>query len=164
MNALSKTALFVSALAVAQPQAATAQSRSLSKDWAGTWRLDTKESKFSSAEFTPKSETRTYRIAGPRLTLHSDGINAAGKKLVWGYSAKADGKWYSTSGNPNSDQVALTFVSPRELKSKTRLKGKPSANSTLSLSADGKMLTVRRSILTAKGGPTDDTVIYRRSK
>ena len=164
MNALSKIALFVSAIAVAQPQAATAQTRSLSKAWAGSWQLDTGESKFSSADFTPKSETRSYSINGTRLTMRSNGITASGKKLAWGYSARVDGKWYSTSGNPNTDHVSLTLVSPHELKSKTKLKGKRSANSTLKLSADGKLLTVHPSILTAKADPTDDTLIYHRTK
>jgi hypothetical protein len=95
--------------------------------------------------------------------MRSTNINAAGKTMKWGYSAKMDGKWYPTSGNPNTDQIALKMVSPRQFTSSTRLKGKPTAKSTATLSADGKMLTLKRSILTAKGGPTDDVMVYDRA-
>jgi hypothetical protein len=162
MNAPKKLALILSAIAMALPQAASA--KSLSKAWNGTWHLNTEKSKFSSAEFTAKSDTRTYTVAGRRLTMHSTMINADGKTIKWSYSANTNGKWYRTFGNPNTDHVALTLVSPRELKSKTTLRGKPSARSTATVSADGKVLTINRSILTAKGGPTDDTMVFDRTK
>jgi hypothetical protein len=164
MNAPKKLALMLSAVAIALPQTAIARPASLSKSWAGTWHLNMDKSKFSSADFTPKSDTRTYTVAGRRLTMRSNGINAAGKTMKWSYSATVDGKWYRTVGNPNTDHIALTFVSPREFTSKTRLKGKPSATSTASVSSDGKVLTIHRSILTSKGGPTDDTLVFDRAK
>ena len=164
MNAPKKLALILSAIAMALPQTASAQSAALSKAWAGTWHLNTAKSKFSSAEFTSKSGTRTYTVAGNRVTMRATMINAAGKTMKWGYSANTDGKWYPTSGNPNTDQIALTFVSPREVKSKTTLKGKPSSRSTATVTADGKVMTINRSILTAKGGPTDDVLVFNRTK
>ncbi len=164
MNAPKKLALVLSAVALALPQTASAQSAALSKAWAGTWYLDTAKSKFSSAEFKSKSDTRTYTVAGRRLTMRSTMVDAAGKMIKWGYSANTNGKWYRTYGNPNTDRVALTFVSPRGFKAKTTLKGKPSARSTATLSADGKVLTLKRSILTAKGGPTDDILVFDRTK
>jgi hypothetical protein len=164
MNAPKKLALILSAVAMALPQTASAKSTVLSKSWAGTWHLNAEKSKFSSAEFTPKSDTRTYTVAGKHLTMRSTMVNTAGKAIKWSYSAKTDGKWYPTFGNPNTDHIALTFVSSREIKSKTTLKGKPSARSTATVSADGKELTIARSILTAKGGPTDDTLVFDRTK
>jgi hypothetical protein len=58
----------------------------------------------------------------------------------------------------------LTLVSDREVNSKTQLRGKPSATASASVSADGKELTIKRSILTAKGGPTDDNLVFDRAK
>ena len=164
MNAPKKLALILSAVAMALPHAASAKSAALSKAWAGTWHLNTDKSKFSSPDFTPKSDTRTYTVAGRHLTMRSTTVTAAGKTMKWGYSANMDRKLYRTSGNPNTDHVALTFVSPREFKSRTTLKGKASATSTLTVSANGKVLTINRSILTAKGGPTDDTLVFDRTK
>ena len=164
MNAPYKLALILSAVAIALPQTASAKSSALSKSWAGTWHLNMEKSKFSSEDFTPKSETRTYTVASKRLTMRSTAVNAAGKTMKWSYSASTDGKLYPTSGNPNTDHIALTLVSPREFTSKTTLKGKATARSTPILSADGKVLTIKRSILTAKGGPTDDTLVFHRTK
>jgi hypothetical protein len=164
MNAPNKLALILSAVVIALPQTVSAKSPALSKAWAGTWHLNMEKSKFSSEDFTPKSDTRTYTVAGKRLTMRSTAINAAGKTMKWSYSASTDGKWYPTSGNPNTDRIALTLVSPREFTSKTTLKGKPTARSTATISADGKVLTIKRSILTAKGGPTDDTLLFDRTK
>jgi len=162
MNIPQKFALMLAAAAIALPQTATA--KSFSKAWNGTWQLNTEKSKFSSADYTPKSDKRSYSVAGNRVTMRSSGINSAGKAMTWGYSARADGKSYTVSGNPNVDHMKLTFVSPREFKSSAMLKGKASARSTATLSADGKELTIHRSILTAKGGPTNDTLVFDRTK
>lgn len=164
MNAPKKLALTLSALVIALPQAGSARPAALSRSWAGTWQLNTDKSKFSSAEFARKSDTRIYTVAGNRLTMQSTMITAAGATIKWSYSAKTDGKWYPTSGNPNMDQIALTFVSPRALKWTSRLKGKPSVRSTATVSADGKELTIGRSMLTAKGGPTNDILVFDRAK
>ena len=162
MNASQKILLTFAAAAIALPQPATA--KSFSRAWNGTWQLNMEKSKFSSADYTPKSDTRTYTVTGNRVTMRSSGTNAAGKAMKWSYSASANGRPYRVSGNPNADHISLTYVSPREFKSSTTLKGKASAKSTATLSADGKTVTIARSILTAKGGPTDDTVVFDRTK
>ena len=162
LNASQKFALIFAAAAIALPQPAIG--KSLSKAWNGAWQLNVEKSKFSSADYTPKSDHRTYAVAGSHLTMKAKGTDAAGKPMNWGYSAKMDGKWYPTTGNPNTDHVALTFVSPNQFKSNTKLKGKPTAKSTATVSADGKVLTINRSILNAKGGPTDDTMVFERTK
>ena len=162
MNAPQKFALLFAAAAIVSPQPAIG--KSLSKAWNGAWQLNVEKSKFSSADYTPKSDHRTYTVAGAHLTMKSTGTNAAGKTMNWGYSAKVDGKWYPTTGNPNTDHVALTFVSPNEFKSNSKLKGKATAKSTATVSADGKVLTIHRSVLNAKGGPTDDTMVFERTK
>ena len=163
MYAPGKLALILSAVALALPQAAAADP-ALSKSWTGTWQLNTAKSKFSSAEYKPKKETRTYTLAGNRLTMKAASVNAAGNKMNWGYSAEVNGKAYPTTGNPNTDRVRLTMVGPRKLTSTSTKKGKPSARATLALSADGKQLTITRSLLFAKGGPTNDTLVYDRVK
>ena len=162
MNAQSKLALIIAATAFAVPHTAGAQTSALSKAWAGTWEMNPEKSKFSSAEFTPKSDTRTYNLVGKRLTMRSIMVNAAGKTIKWNYTANPDGKYYRTAGNPNTDHIALTFVNSREFKSRATLNGKPSARSTVTLSEDGKQLTIARSILRAKDGPTNDTMVFDR--
>jgi hypothetical protein len=164
MNMSKKLALILAATAVALPQTAMAKSAPLSKSWAATWQLNSDKSKFSSPDTTVKAETRSYAIAGNRVTMRSTMTNSAGKRIKWSYSAVTNGRWYPMVGNPNADRIALIRVSDRELKSKSTLHGKPSATATAAVSGDGKELTIHRSILTAKGGPSDDTLVYDRAK
>ena len=96
--------------------------------------------------------------------MHASMTTPAGKQIKWTYSANWDGKPYPTVGNDNADHIILMPVSGREVKARTMLKGKPSANTTASVSADGKQITMQRSILTAKGGPSHDVLVYDRMK
>jgi hypothetical protein len=164
MNAATKFALMIAVAAIAVPQTAAVAKAPNAKLWNGTWQLNSGQSKFSSPDYTMKSDTRMYQVSGNRVTMRSNTVTAQGKPMKWGYSAGVDGKWYPTTGNPNADHIALKLVSDREISSQTQLKGKPSANSTATVSADGKQLTIARHIVTGKGAPTDDTLVYDRAK
>lgn len=164
MNILKALALTGAALAFAAAQTAIAAPGPSPKLWSGAWQLNSAKSKFSSPDSSEKSETRSYSVSGNRVTMKSNSVAGSGKPMKWGYSAVTNGKWYPTTGNPNTDHIALTPVSDREVKSKTQLHGKPSATASASVSADGKVLTINRSILTAKGGPSDDTLVFDRTK
>jgi opacity protein-like surface antigen len=152
------------ALAFAAPQTASAVATPNAKLWSGTWHLNLAKSKFSAPDYSEKAETRTYTVSGNRITMKSTSTGPSGKQTSWSYSAAWDGKPYSTTGNSNADHIALTPVSDREVKSRTILKGKDSAHSTASVSADGKEITMDRSILTANGGPSNDHLVFDRAK
>lgn len=164
MNARTRIALITAGLAIAVPQGPALAKGLNAKLWTGTFELNLGKSKFSSPDYTPKSDTRTYRVTGNQLTMQSKGVNGAGKAMNWGYSTTLNGKWARVRGNPNADHVALTLVSDREFKSTSRLKGKTTANSTVTVSDDGKSITIHRSLLNVKGGPTDDTMVYDHTK
>lgn len=164
MNARTRIVLVIAGLAIALPQGPAFAKAPNAKLWTGTFELNLGKSKFTSPDYTPKSDTRTYSVSGNRLTMRSKGVNASGKTMNWGYSATLDGKWATVNGNPNTDHVALTLVSDREFKSTSKLKGKTTAKSTATVSDDGKAITIHRSILNAKGGPTDDTLVFDRTK
>ena len=164
MNASTKLALILATAAFALPQTGMARSPALSKQWSGTWQLNTDKSKFSAPDTSTKSDTRTYTVVGNRVTMKSTMVNAAGKTIKWSYSAAVDGKSYRVTGNPNTDHIRLTRISDREIKSQSTLHGKPAVRATANLSTNGKVLTIHRSILTAKGGPSDDTAVYERTK
>lgn len=152
MNARSKFALLAS-LALAIPQGANAAEPN-AKLWNGTWHLNTAKSKFASSA-KEQSETRTYDISGKKVTMKSSSKDPSGKSLNFHYSAGYDGKWYPMVGNPNADRISLKVVSDREVKSSSQLHGKASVESTASVSADGKHLTLKRHMLRLKGAPTD---------
>jgi opacity protein-like surface antigen len=135
----------------AQPAAAAVPD---AKVWNGTWHLDAAKSKFG-AVGTEQSETRTYNYSGGKLTVKSSSKNAAGKELNFSYSAAFDGKSYPMTGNPNADSISLNAVSGREVKATSRMHGKVTVQSTASVSADGKHLTLKRTYLAIKGAPTE---------
>jgi hypothetical protein len=153
MNAGSKFALILASLAIAIPQGVSAAAPN-AKLWNGTWHLNVAKSKFASSA-KEQSETRTYDISGNKVTMKSSSKDLSGKALNFSYSAGYDGKWYPMVGTPNADRISLNAVSPQELKAKSRLHGKPSVQSTATVSADGKHLTIKRKMLRMKGAPTD---------
>lgn len=163
MNAPVKLALMLAAAAISLPQAATA-SPTIAKVWEGTWQLNSDKSHFASADTTPKSETRTYTVSGNRVTMRSTLVNAAGKTMNWSYSAAINGKPGRVVGNPNVDHLSLRQTGAREIKSQSTRHGKLAVRSTATVSDDGKMLTVHRTMLLTKGGPSEETSVYDRTK
>ena len=149
----SKLALILATLAIAIPQGVSAAAPN-AKLWNGTWHLNAAKSKFASSA-KEQSETRSYDISGNKVTMKSNSKDLSGKALNFSYSAGYDGKWYPMVGNPNADRISLTAVSPREFRAKSQLHGKPSVQSTATVSADGKHLTIQRKMVRMKGAPTD---------
>ena len=153
MNRPAKFALILTALAIAIPQGAGAAVPN-ARLWNGTWHLNPAASRFASSG-KRESETRTYAVSGNKVTMKSTSKTASGKTLNVSYSASVDGKYYPMTGNPNADRIALSAVSERELKWSSQLHGKTTIAGTAAVSADGKHLTLKRTLLTVKGTPTD---------
>lgn len=164
MKALKRLALVGASLALAMAQGAAASPAPDAKLWSGTWHLNIAKSKFSLPDTKEKGETRHYAVTGNRVVMKTSVTQGSGKMLNWSYDAHWDGKAYPMVGNPGGDHILLTPVSGREVSSKTMLKGKLSATATASVSADGKELTIHRKILTVKGGPSNDTLVFDRAK
>lgn len=153
MNGRSKLALIFASIAILTPQAVNAAAPD-AKAWNGTWHLNAGKSKFS-ASTKEASETRTYDVSGGKVTMKSTSKDPSGKEMSFSYSAAWDGKPYPMVGNPNADSISLTAVSGHKIKAKSMLKGKLTVQSTASVSADGKHLTLSRHMLRLKGAPTD---------
>ncbi|MFD1611219.1 hypothetical protein ACFSCW_05320 [Sphingomonas tabacisoli] len=153
MNGRANLAFALAGLAILFPQSASAAAPD-AKLWNGTWHLNAAKSKFASSA-KEQSETRTFDIAGNKVTMKSSSKDSSGKAMNFSYSAAYDGKWYPMVGNPNADHISLTAVSGREIRSKAQLHGKPSTETTAMVSADGKHLTMRRKMLRLPGAPTD---------
>ena len=153
MTGRSKLALILGSLAIAIPQSVNAAPPN-AKLWNGTWHLNAAKSKFASSA-KEQSETRTYDISAKKVMMKSSSKDVSGKALNFSYSAGYDGKWYPMVGNPNADRISLTAATDRELKARSQLHGKPSVESTATVSADGKHLTIKRKMVRMKGAPTD---------
>ena len=161
MNAHSKLALIVAALAIGSP--AATKPVTPSAQWNGTWKLDTAGSKFA-APAGKRSDTRTYKIEGNKVSLTSKGTDAAGKAEGFSYNAAFDGKWYPMTGNPLGDSISLTLDNPRQSRAKVRKAGKLTVTATLTMTQDGKRLTMNRRVVGAKGSPTTDVLVFDRAR
>jgi hypothetical protein len=153
MNRRMKSALIFATVAMAVPQGVSAAGPN-AKLWNGTWHLNAATSKFESSA-KEQSETRTYHISGGKLTMKSSSKDLSGKVLNFSYSAAWDGKSYPMVGNPNADSISLTAAGDREVRAKSRFHGKLSVQSTATVAANGKHLTIKRKMLRLKGAPTD---------
>ena len=148
----------VAAMMLLAPVSALAKDQAKSADWSGTWKLNVAESKLG-AHPGKWSETRTYAVDGNKITLDAKGMTATGTPTHISYTGAIDGKPMAMMGNPIGDQIAITMVTPRELKSKVMMHGKPSASAVTDLSTDGKRITLRRHAMVGKA-PRDVTMMF----
>jgi hypothetical protein len=160
MNTFKALALTCAAFTIATAQAASASPGPNGKLWSGSWHLNVDKSKFASPASSEKSEVRAYRISGNHVTMRSTVTSESGKVMRWGYSAATDGKWYLTTGNPTMDHIKLTGVSGTEIKAETLKLKESSGSGTLTLSEDGKELTLDRT--GGAAGTDHDVLVFDR--
>src|SRR5262245_3506737 len=68
----------------------------------GTWELNVAKSKYSLGP-APKSEMRTYVVAGQDIKATSKGVDSAGKPTIGEWIVNYDGKDRPQTGNPDAD-------------------------------------------------------------
>ena len=125
-------------LAVGIPNPASAQV----DPFLGTWVLNLPKSRFNPAP-GPKSQVAVYAAVSGGLQVTVTGVDAAGKPISFGYTAKIDGKDYPVTGNAEYDAVALKQTSPTALAFTRKKAGRVVQTGSNVVSADGKMRTVR---------------------
>src|SRR6266567_1893482 len=68
----------------------------------GTWELNVAKSKYTPGP-APKSETRTYVVAGQDIKASSEGVDGTGKPTAASWTVNYDGKDHPETGNPNAE-------------------------------------------------------------
>ena len=128
----------------------------------GTWKLNLAKSKFSPGP-APKEGTVTIEAAGPGRSVSVVGVAADGTQLKWGYSGNYDGKDVRVTGNnPDADMVMLKRLSANTTRTTMKKDGKRTLVNGISVSADGKTLTVATSGVNAKGQTVKNTQVFDR--
>jgi hypothetical protein len=128
----------------------------------GTWKLNVAKSKFSPGP-TPKELTVTIEAAGPGRKVEIAGVAGDGTPVKWGYSGNFDGKDIRVTGNnPDADVVVLRRVSANATRTTYKKGAKPTLVNGISVSADGKTLTVATSGVNAKGETVKNTQVFDR--
>jgi len=158
MNAPAKITLAVCCGARGIPQPVDAWPLSPSTAWAGIWRLNLSNSKFSGG--VPRAETRTITVSRNKMLVRSIGVDPSGKRIRFNYSVTLDGRSHPLIGNPDGDRIAVRLVSPRQLTIQARRMHKLSARATSEVSADCLVMDRRR--LNAAGGTSNEILVYDR--
>lgn len=158
MQGLLRAAFLGVALTLAASPGVNAKTQAATSTIAGTWQLNTSASKFAGP--ATKSETRVYEVKGNKVTMHSTGVDAAGKSVTSSFSAAYDGKRYPTVGNPLGDSIALTRVNSRTVTAIIRKGSKVTATSRSIVSSDGKRFTITRKVGTPPAKLVTNVVVY----
>jgi hypothetical protein len=126
----------------------------------GTWKLNLAKSKFSPGP-APKEGTVTIEAEGPGRKVSVSGVAADGTAVKWGYSGNFDGKEIPLTGNnPDADVVMLKRISANAIRTTNKKAGKRTLVNGVSVSPDGKTLTVATSGVNAKGQTVKNTQVF----
>jgi hypothetical protein len=129
---------------------------------AGVWKLNVDKSKFSPGP-APKEMTVTIETAGPGRKVAVQGVAGDGTPVKWGYSGNFDSKDIPVTGsNPDADVVMLKRLSANTTRTTYKKAGARTIVNGLSVSADGKTLTVAGTGVNAKGQSVKNTQIFER--
>ena len=128
----------------------------------GTWKLNVAKSKFSPGP-APKDMTLTIEPAGPGRKVEVNGTGGDGTPVKWGYTGNFDRKDIRVTGNnPDADVVTLRRLSSTTTRTTWKKDGKQTVVNGISVSADGKTLTVAASGVNAAGKPVKNTLVFDR--
>jgi len=141
----------------AVPQA-TGAARAQASRFLGTWVLDPGKSTFESGQRLT-SQTRTYEAFGNGQKSTIESVDAAGSRGKYGYSARFDGRYYPISGTgiPNgADAITITRIDDTTIGATLQKAGREVMQAKLTVSGDGKVLTIRRT------GSTSAVLVFNR--
>jgi hypothetical protein len=130
-------------------------------NWVGIWKLEVGRSKFSPGP-GPKGQMLKFVETKDGTQLISDTINADGTTAHGTYTSHFDGKDVPWTGNPDADTASPTKIDDNSYENVWKKGGKATMTAKVTVSADGKTLTVVQSGTNAKGQAVTNTSVYTR--
>lgn len=124
----------------------------------GTWKLNEAKSKLASG--APKNHTVVYEMAGDKVKVTVDGVDAAGKPSHNEWTGAFDGKDYPLVGDPSADMRSYKKINDNKLEITNKKDGKVTTSGTIEVSADGKTRTVSTTSTDAAGKQMKNTAVY----
>jgi hypothetical protein len=125
----------------------------------GTWQLNASKSTWTAGPAL-KSQTRTYSQSGPSITLVMKTVGPDGKEATTQTTYQMDGKDYPISGAADYDALTAKQVNPRTATFTLKKGGKAVGTTTRTVSKDGKTLTSKSSVTTAKGEKAENVMVF----
>jgi hypothetical protein len=124
----------------------------------GTWKLNEAKSKIPAG--AAKNNKVVYEMAGTKIKVTVEGIDADGKPAHNEWVGKFDGKDYPVTGDPASDSRAYTRVNPNTLSMTIKKGGKVTSTGKITVAADGKSRTVSTTGTDANGKRVSVSAVY----
>jgi hypothetical protein len=130
------------------------------ESWVGTWKLNAAKSQLGSNAI--QAQTLKFETTADGIKLTSDGTDAEGKPMHSGYTSKFDGKDVPWAGNPMADTAAPKRIDNNSYENVWKKAGKKTVTAKVSVSKDGKTLTVSQTGTDAKGAAVTSVAVYDR--
>jgi hypothetical protein len=127
----------------------------------GTWELNVAKSKFSPGP-GPKSETRTYVVAGQEIKATAKGVDGTGKPSTGEWTVVYDGKDRPMTGNPDADMLSVKQTDAYTTEFTQKRAGKVVMTGTRAISRDGKVMTITTKGTNAKGQTVSDVEVFEK--
>ena len=127
----------------------------------GTWELNVAKSKYTPGP-APKSESRTYVMAGQDIKATSKGVDGNGKPTAGEWTINYDGKDRPQTGNPDADSLSLKRIDAFITEFTQKRAGKVVITGTRTISKDGKMMTITVKGTNAKGQTINDVEVFEK--
>ena len=153
-----RKSLVVRSLLVGAATLAVGTAAFAGENWVGTWKLDAAKSKLGATAV--RAQTLTFEATPAGIKLTSDGTDAQGKPMHGGYTSKFDGKDVPWAGNPMADTACPKRVDDNTYENVWKQGGKATVSATVSVSKDGKTLTVTQSGKDPSGAAVNSVAVY----
>jgi len=127
----------------------------------GTWELNVAKSKYTPGP-APKSETRTYVVAGQDIKASLKGVDGTGKPTAGSWTVNYDGKDRPQTGNPNADTLSLKRVNASSAEFTQKRAGKVVITGTRTISPDGKVMTITSKGTDASGQSINNVEVFEK--
>lgn len=128
------------------------------ENWIGSWKLNAAKSKLGDAAI--RAQTLKFEKTADGIKLTSEGTDAQGKTMQTGYTAKFDGTPAPWPGNPMADMAAPKKLDDNSYENVWKQGGKVTVTAKVSVSADGKTLTVTQSGTDPSGAKVSSVAVY----
>ena len=128
----------------------------------GTWKMNAEKSKFTPGPMPVRSLTFTREAADGGVKVTSTGERSDGSAINATYTAKFDGSPATVSGQGAPyDTISLKQVNANTFTYSTKNSAnKYSAHGRLTVSPDGKTMTMKASGTDAEGKPMSVTLVF----
>ena len=146
---LKSLALAVAAIAVTVSAA----------DLAGTWKFNAAKSKYTGMA-APKEMTATYTMQGSGWNYAAKGVSGTGEPVNSSYSYVKDGEEVKATGFPGWDGIVMKNGGTDKSTATFMRQGKAVGNGTRTISADGKMMTLRGNVTLPDGKKATMLSVY----